>query len=228
MKKIGVLAIIVVLLLNTCPAGAVPSFGTTMPDQNGWTAGGEVNVTFDRKGVKDYHEARSTQYFYNLSYGFADWFSVDAKIGLGDVEAKALFQGTARYNVGFAGGYGWRAKLFDDKKSGFKGIWGFEHISVHPDGKTIDGLEHDIIWDDWQVHATAYRQLGSMSPYCGLKWSFLYLIRKIDDDRSRRHSHDPIGLIVGTDIQMNDYLFVNIEGRFIDETALSTGFTVKN
>ena len=225
-KAVILLVIAFSLLTSPVPLGATPSFGTVMPKAGKWQAGGEVNITFD-KDVRDYEKAESNQYFYNLSFGFADWFSFDAKLGLGDVTAEPLSGADTYYRVGFAGGYGWRAKLFEDKKSRIKGICAFEHISTHPQRKKIYGIQHDIIWDDWQLELLASKSMGRLEPYCGIKGSLLYLIRKIDGNRTRRSSRDHIGLIIGTDMRVSDYIFVNVEGRFFDETALSTGFTVR-
>jgi hypothetical protein len=55
----------------------------------------------------------------------------------------------------------------------------------------------------------------------------LYLISKTDGDSRRKLSKSPLGLVVGTDLRVNDYLNLNIEGRFVDETALNTGITVR-
>jgi len=227
MKKfISVIIFFVYLFSNVGVLSAVPSFGTIMPESGQWNAGGQVNLVFERE-VENYDNAESTQYYYNLSFGFADWFAFDAKLGVGDIATDSISETDVNYRTNFAGGYGWRAKLFKDKKTNINGILGFEHISVHPSCKEIDSVKHDMIWDEWQMQALTFKELGNLNAYCGLSWSVLYLIRKISGDRTRRHSHDPIGLIVGTDLRMNDYIFLNVEGRFFDETALNTGFTIK-
>ena len=227
-KTLISLVIILVHLIICQPAllDAAPSFGTIMPDAGEWIAGFETNLAFEQK-VRDYHNVQSNQYFYCLSFGFADWFSFDGKLGAGDAIVKPLPGNSTRYRINFSGGYGWRAKLFEDKKHNIKGIWGFQHASVHPSSKMIDGIKNDIIWDDWQIQALATKKLGNLRPYCGLKWSLLYIIQRIDGNRTRRRSLDHVGLIVGTDLSMNNYTFLNIEGRFLDETALSTGLTIK-
>lgn len=229
-NKKGLVVFIAVLFHVLCKTGtlnAAPSFGTVMPESGKWIAGGEFNHTFERD-VRDYKNVKSSQCFYNLSYGFSDWFSFDAKLGIGDFSAKTTGKDDYdSYKANFAGGYGWRARLFKDPGTGLAGIWGFEHMSVHPSRKEIDSVKHDAIWDNWQIHVTTYRKFGNIYPYCGMKGSVLYIIRRISGNRTRRRSGDYMGLIVGTDLAVNDYIYVNVEGRFLDETALSTAFTVK-
>jgi len=198
-----------------------------MPEKGSWQAGFETNIVLERD-AKDYQEVRSNQYFYNLSFGFTDWFCFDGKLGMGDIETESSVVPDADYEINFAGGYGWRAKLFHDKKTNLKCILGFEHISVHPSDKDINGRSYEIIWDDWQLQAVLSKKIGRLNPYCGAKWSVLYIIRRIEGDRTRRHSYDDnIGLIAGADMRVNDYIFMNVEGRFFDETALSAGFTIR-
>jgi hypothetical protein len=222
-----VFSILIHMLCGVAPAGAVPSFGTVMPERGKWIAGVQANYTFKRD-VRDYSNVGSSQYFYNLSFGFSDWFSFDAKLGIGSIKAKPLNAGEYNnYRANFAGGYGCRARLFEETKSKIKTILGFEHISVHPSGKNIASERHDIIWDDWQAHLTAFREFGNIYPYCGMRGSLLYIIRKISGNRTRRHSGDYLGLVVGTDVKMNEYVYMSVEGRFFDESALSTGITIK-
>ncbi len=227
MKRfISQLLILLLVFSHATTVNAVPSFGTIMPKEWGWQAGGEVSTVFNRE-VKEYNAAATTSYFYNLSFGFADWFSFDGKLGLGDITVEPKDGKSRHFDVHFSGGYGWRAKIFENKKKDVRGILSFQHISTHPQKENVNGLPYSIIWDDWQVHMLASKKIGRFSPYCGVKWSFVYLIRKINHNRNRRHSRDAIGLIVGTDFKMGDYIYMNMEGRFFDETALSTGFTVR-
>ncbi len=229
MKKITLYMIAVALsVIYVTSSLAIPSFGTLMPKKGGWQVGGRTDRIFKRD-VKDYRDENASAYHCTISYGLSEWFSFDGMIGLGTVGAEFNDTGNLNYPASFSGGYGWRAKLYKSDKYRIDWVWGFQHMSTHPGKRRqVKGRKYSIILDDWQLSTTISKKIWRLTPYCGMKYSFLYLINKIDGDRHRRFSRGtPIGLIVGTDLQVNDYLYINAEGRFFDETALNAGFTVR-
>ncbi len=212
----------------TGAAHAIPSFGTQMPAAGKYHAGYRANFVFNRD-VEDYEEAGTYAYHYELSYGFSDWFCFDGMIGLGGVEAEYTNRDKLEYSPGFSGGYGFRAKIYDNQRHELDWVMGFQHMSTHPGKRRqVKGHKYEIIWDEWQFSTTMSKKLWRFIPYCGMKWSFIYLIDKVDGDRHRKLSEGaPVGLIVGTDFRLNDYLFLNAEGRFFDEEAVSAGLTMR-
>lgn len=226
MKKIPVLVFLLILSSNSS-AIAIPSFGTLMPDAGKFQGGSRTDIIFERD-VKDYNSAKTNTYYYTCSYGFTEWFSVDALVGLGNVRSERIYEKELRYPFHFSGGYGWRAKLYKNEKYGVDWVCGFQHVSTHPGRQWYEGRKYSIIWDDWQVSTVLSKEFWNFKPYVGMKYSFIYLISKINYNRNRRISTSaPIGLVAGTDLRVNDYLYLNVEGRFFDETALNAGFTVK-
>ncbi len=218
---------VVALILPDGDAAAIPTFGTFMPKSGEWQAGGRTNLIFERS-VKDYDKAKTNAYWYKVSFGFADWFCFDGVIGSGDVRAAYINEKVVRYPFSFSGGYGWRAKLYRDEEDDMVWLFGFQHVSTHPKSQQYDGRKREIIWDEWQFSTLLSKRLWALRPYCGTKWSFTYLISKVDGDRHRRLSNSPpLGLVVGADLQMNNYLYMNAEARFFDETALNAGFTIR-
>lgn len=209
-------------------AVAIPSFGTLMPKGGEYQGGARVDLIFDRD-VKDYESAETAAYYYKASYGLADWFSIDTLVGIGNVRSDHILdEKELRYPNHFSGGYGWRAKLYKNEKYGIDWICGFQHVSTHPDKQWYNGRKYKVIWDDWQLSTLISKEIWALRPYCGVKWSFVYLISKVDNNRNRRLSNGhPIGLVVGTDVRINDYIYLNVESRFFDETALNAGFTVR-
>lgn len=214
-------------LLYHSRASALPTFGTLMPERGKWQAGGRADFVFDRN-IKDFDDAQTSAYHYTASYGFADWFSFDGMIGWGDLGSELIGEEKIRHRFGFSGGYGFRAKLYKNEKYNFDWAAGFQHMSTHPPNEYYAGRQRDIIWDEWQLSTTASLGLWRFTPYCGVKWSVAYLIYKIDHDRHRRLSNGPpVGLVVGTDFRVFDYIYINTEGRFFDETSLNAGLTVR-
>ncbi|MFH1753002.1 MAG: hypothetical protein ABH875_02355 [Candidatus Omnitrophota bacterium] len=218
-------ALLVICVTSTF---AIPSFGTLMPERGRWQAGGRTDQIFKRD-VRDYGDEKAGAYHYVISYGLSKWFSFDGMIGLGTVGAEFNDTGNLNYPSNFSGGYGWRAKLYRNDKHLIDWVWGFQHMSTHPDARRqVKGRKYEIIWDEWQLSTTVSKKISRLTPYCGMKYSFIYLINKVDGDRHRRLSHgSPIGLIVGADMRVSDYLYLNAEGRFFDETALNAGFTLR-
>jgi len=75
-------------------------------------------------------------------------------------------------------------------------------------------------------------QIGPFIPYCGLKYSDFNADVRVTvlgvtyDDDSIQPANN-LGFFVGADIIVLEYLSLNIEGRFNDETALSLGCTFR-
>jgi len=228
MKKI-ILSILLAVtpVIYATSSLAIPSFGTHIPKSGEWQAGGRTDHIFKRD-AKNYKDEKASAYHYTVSYGFSEWFSFDGMIGLGTVGAEFNDTGNLNYPASFSGGYGWRAKLYKNDKHQIDWVCGFQHMSTHPGARRqVKGRKHEMIWDEWQFSTTISKKISRLTPYCGMKYSFVYLINKIDGDRHRRLSHgSPIGLVIGADLQVNSYLYLNAEGRFFDETALNAGFTV--
>ena len=219
--------VIFLLLLSGGNAAAIPTFGTLMPERGKYQAGGRANFIFERE-VKDYDSGKMSSYSYQMSYGLSEWFCLDGLIGWGIVRAGHINEKELRYPVNFNGGYGWRAKLYKNEEQNIDWVFGFQHVSAHPNNQIYNGIKHEMIWDEWQLSTVLSKELRNLRPYCGMKWSFTYFISKQGHDRHRRLSNGyPIGLVVGTDLRMNNYIYINAEGRFFDETALNAGFTIR-
>ncbi len=208
-------------------ARAIPSFGAKMPKQWSSHHGARTDFIFDRE-VKDYKTARARTYHYTLSIGLTDWLSFDGMVGLGDVTGEYRNSNELKFPAHFSWGYGWRARLYKNEEYNLDWVFGFQHMSTHPQKRHALRKKYSIIWDEWQLSTVIAKDIWKLTPYCGMKYSFVYLIDTVDGDRHRRHSNgSPIGLIIGTDMRMTDNIFVNVEGRFVDEKGLNAGLTYR-
>ncbi len=77
----------------------------------------------------------------------------------------------------------------------------------------------------------------SLDPYLGVKFSYF----KTETDKQLTYStgavnrtdswslrgKDYVGIVVGSDLQINKHIALQVEGRFIDETAITAGGTYK-
>ena len=188
--------------------------------------GYEYSALFKRPLSRSYGNLRSFNHFFIASFGICDWFSLDGKIGLGDVRQKGgIHLPKLEYNTSFAGGYGFRIKLIDYKKTGTRLIAGAQHVCVHPQARSIDDDKYTFpILDDWQVSAIVSQRIKFVDAYAGLKLSDCEMIYSINKhDRKRRFSRKHLGFVFGSDIYLfEDKVRINIEARFFDETAFST------
>lgn len=228
MKRSVSILLVLFLAFSASPVSAIPSFGTLMPTAGEGIGGGRADFIFDRD-FDEYEDAKAGGYYYQASYGLTDWFSLDGMIGLGSVTAEFESSDKLRYPTNFSGGYGFRLRPYRNEKHGIDWVAGFQHMSTHPGKRRqVKGRKYEIIWDEWQLSSTISKEIWRLRPYCGMKYSFTYLISKVDGDRRRRLSNgSPIGLIVGTDVKVADHVYVNAEGRFFDETALNAGVVIR-
>jgi len=218
------------LLAMTCFAPSVfaaPCYGTNMPNKDKWSSGAQVHVIENRALKKDFGKVSSAQYFYQLSFGVFSWLSLDGKIGVGDVTYRPS-GGSEKTNFpyNFAGGYGFRVKPYKNDNQKIEVVCGFQHISVHPTGKQINGATNYVILDDWQGSALISKKIEKFTPYAGARLIRLDLIHRINgNSRFRKKSNVDVGAVVGTDFNLTDSSFLNFEARFIEETSFNLGFT---
>jgi len=210
------LLILIISLVLTLPCYAAPCYGTKMPLQGDFFMGGQTNLIFERHLEDEYGEMRSTQHFLLLSYGVADWFVLDLKAGAGNIKQHPIGSDELDYPSSFAGGYGFRIKLYEDEK--FKVVYGFQHISVHPRSIRIGGLKNTAVLDDWQTSLLVSYDFDKFNPYLGLKASRTDYIHWIEEDRKRKMSDltEVPGLVVGCDFHLNQTTWLNFEGQFFD------------
>lgn len=206
--------------VNQC-AYAAPCYGTRMPRQKEFFAGAQSHAVFTRYLEDDFGKVRSAQHFMLLSYGVFDWLSIDLKGGAGNIKQRPTTSDEIDYSSGFAGGYGLRIRLTEGAK--IKTVFGFQHISVHPQKARLGDTKHRAILDDWQVSLLASYRLAKCTPYAGFKWSRLDYIHKVEDDRKRRMSDltKSLGCVIGCDIPLSKKVWLNIEGQFGDGAAAS-------
>lgn len=200
-------------------AYAAPAYGTKMPQGNKFFVGlGQYNV------LKRYleHSAgkmRSLQNFVLVSYGIFDWLSIDLKGGAGYIKQHPQNRSEIDYPTFLGGGYGLRLRLYE--KENIKAVFGFQHISIHPETTVVENQKNKAVLDDWQFSALASYNLKKLTPYIGTRWSRMDYIHWIDGTRDRVKSDltKSVGLIVGVDVPLIKNTWVNIEGNFLDSTA---------
>ena len=93
----------------------------------------------------------------------------------------------------------------------------------------------DITFQEWQVAPYVAAKLGNFVPYLGVKYSGVVTRIKYasvsgdddDEDNAKDRADDHVGVFVGTDFKITENWKLNVEGRFVDETAVSMGLNYK-
>jgi len=217
-------AVLILSILFLIPEGySAPCYGTRMPDKDQAVMGFQSYSLLNRHLEAEWGEVRSFQNFYLLTYGLKDWLSLDLKAGFGNIKQRPRTSAEIDYPTAFAGGYGFRIKLYEDKDKGCKSVCGFQHISVHPHHREANGVKNRAILDDWQASLLFSQKFGPVTPYLGTKFSRVDYIHWIGDNRKRRMSDltQSWGAVLGLDIPLNEKTFINLEGHAFDEEAFS-------
>lgn len=227
LKKIFAFSFLSSLLYSVCYAA--PLYGPDMPKRGQWYTGFEANIVFERAMRKVLGEAETKQYFYNASYGVYDWMSFDGKLGIGDTEFDTRDAGRLDYDFGFSGAYGFRFKIYNDEPKRVRAILGLQHISAHPPKEEVNNIKYTAIWDEWQLSLLLAKGFDRFEPYVGIKASQLYIIRKdnLENSWAWNGARDHFGIIVGSKADLFKNWYLDLEGRFIDETAFSLAISYK-
>lgn len=206
---------------------AAPCYGTKMPAKKKFFAGLQTHSIFKRYLENEQGKLRSTQGFLLLSYGVYDWLTIDLKGGSGNIRQHPADNDEIDYSSNFAGGYGFRIKLYDRKN--IKSVFGFQHISVHPKSTHLGDVKHQAILDDWQVSLLVSYGFERLTPYVGAKCSRVDYIHWIAGSRKRVMSDltKGMGLVLGLDIEATERLWLNLEGHFFNCEAAAISLNYK-
>lgn len=200
---------------------AAPCYGTKMPRKKGIFMGAQTHSIFKRYLEDEFGKLRSTQHLFLLSYGVFDWLSLDLKGGAGNIKQHPVGSEEIDYASSFAGGYGFRLRVFAQKD--FKAAFGFQHISIHPKSSRLGDSRNRAILDDWQCSLLVSYDYKKITPYLGTKWSRVDYIHKVEENRKRRVSDltKDIGLVLGLDFSLSQKTWLNLEGQLFDGETLA-------
>jgi len=94
-----------------------------------------------------------------------------------------------------------------------------------------DRFKGKVTFQEWHIAPYIAKKLGNFVPYLGVRYSDsrqnYKAIYEDGDSKMKFKAADNVGVFVGTDFKIVDNWKLNLEGRFIDETAMSLGATYK-
>jgi len=157
----------------------------------------------------------------------ADW-------RFGDISAATVTRIEMETKYSFLWGVGARAILYEWCNTSF-GLGGrYSSSNYEPVWLTADGFIQPVSgshfhWREWQINMDASYRIDLFSPYIGIKYSnartelknFSVPISANLVGSNSFKNRIPVGLYVGCTLSTGQYFMLNIEGRVIDEEAVT-------
>lgn len=193
---------------------------------------------------KDFKISRGDNTAVKISYGLFDFLDIYAKLGVANYSLKGdVFAGdtktvienlTARNAFLYGGGFklayplnhGWiigcdAQFVTSNHKLDFR--------SVNLTTEAVSTAQYaDCIMQEWHLAPSIAKKIGRFTPYLGARYSGFRMNQKNPNDPKRWDNlifsaSRNAGVFTGIDWELAKDFKFNIEGRFIDETAISLG-----
>ncbi|MCM8780022.1 MAG: hypothetical protein NC914_02600 [Candidatus Omnitrophica bacterium] len=227
LKKYTGLILLVIFFGSCVQAAAAPCYGTYMPAKRKITLGLEYNFVISREFEHNHGRVKNQDQFLTLSFGVFDWLSIDLKGGAGKITYKDSEFGDQEFSTSFAGAYGFRLRLYENKQKRLRLVGGFQHISVHPRHTNTPSGKYSAVADEWQGSILGSVGIKKFTPYFGVKYGAYDLIRWINSgNRKRYKSEDNFGLVVGMDLAIAKNLRLNTEFDFLAGQSASVSLNL--
>jgi len=220
-------------------------------DKEGKDVDASASFVFDNiseRKMKDYSaEASANIYAGRVALSLMDKFDIYALFGgISGTEYKGVVEGsdvTLSCKDNFLWGIGLNAIVYEWEKEGIKlfadGNYR-EAQDIDLDTVTIDGTEYqkpDVIdtsakWQEWQVAFGVSKEFQYFIPYAGIKYSDVKAGAKATYsgtvyNAGNTKSKDKVGPFVGVSLVPTKGVSIDLQGRFVDETAFSVIATLK-
>jgi hypothetical protein len=134
----------------------------------------------------------------------------------------------------FFWGVGARAVLFEWGNCDL-GLGGrYSSVDSQPSWLTVDGINAPVAgthcrWREWQVNLDVSYHIDILTPYIGVKYSnahtrigdFTTTIATNGSGSNQFENRVPVGLYLGCGFSTGKYFMLNVEGRLVDEEAVT-------
>ncbi|MBI5272744.1 MAG: hypothetical protein HY861_02030 [Chlamydiia bacterium] len=129
---------------------------------------------------------------------------------------------------------GGRAVLLEWGQLFFGGGGRYAYCNYTPSWFTINASPESLSgsrfqWREWQADLDLSYKIDLFTPYLGVKYSsatstlgkFPAAISNSGQRSNHFHNKNPVGIFIGCSISNGRYFMLNIEGRFVDENAVT-------
>lgn len=214
-------------------------------DSGSMTIIGQQVESFPAQGdsVEDI-EIDSNRVFVKGTLGLHPNVDIFVKLGMAGANWEAKYKETGAPDEkiefeddwDFAWGIGAKVKIFETQ-GGLRFLGDAQYLAYKVEGdvklagEKIPFADSETEIEEWQVALYVNQTFGNFSPYAGVKYSDLEMDWELDlagilKIKGEAEADDNFGIFLGTDIYViSDLLSINIEARFIDETAGTLGLT---
>ncbi len=156
----------------------------------------------------------------------AEWRFVDTVGAVNLIDMETLYN--------FLWGVGARGLLFEWGNTSF-GIGGrYSSANYKTEWLTTDGVPVStagthLRWHEWQIDWDISYRIDLLTPYIGLKYSnakarlsgFDTPIASSGSGTNHFENRTPVGMFIGCSLSTGKYFMLNVEGRLIDEEAVT-------
>jgi len=216
--------LIIGLVYLVCFPVSAASIGSPETQGKGeFALGVESEVVFDRdfEKIDNLYPEIDKMYrgYSKLSYGIFDNWDIYVKLGIVDPLIKVnSFEFDGRNSFLYGGGTKITYDLCNDWLIGTD-LQYLTHKNKYCVGK--------MRFEEWHVAPYIARKINNFTPYLGVKYSDMRVKIKNPAGKTNLKAKDNFGVFAGADYKINEDMLLNLEGRFIDETAMSIAFTYK-
>lgn len=178
------------------------------------------------------------------SYGILDNLDVYFKLGMansrgkGDNYVGAVKYGDDKSKTGAVFAYGFGLKGVYNLKNDWLVGCDLQYLRSSHEAETTETVVatgvssstkyKSVVSQEWHVAPYLAKRINNFTPYLGVKYSDSRDTLKKSSaagwlDNVKYEADDNVGVFVGTDYKIGEHWKLNIEGRFVDETAMSFG-----
>ncbi len=140
----------------------------------------------------------------------------------------------------FLWGLGFRGILFERCNASLGLGARYEHANYDPVWLTVNGTVESaqgthLRWREWQVDLDLSYKIDIFSPYIGVKYSnvkakvgnFQTTIAANGSGSNQFTNYNPVGVFIGCSLTTGRYFMLNVEGRLVDEEAVTISGDVR-
>lgn len=162
----------------------------------------------------------------------ADWRFTDAENSVHRIELET--------NYDFLWGAGARVILFDGSDTVLSLGGRYESAEYSPSWLTSDGVPQSVthsklLWREWQIDLDLSYKIDIFAPYLGVKYSnartkisgFSTPISQSGAGADQFKNSTPVGVFIGCGLSSSKYFMLNIEGRLVDEEAVTVSGEIR-
>ena len=196
--------------------------------------------------IKDIETEKGYYAGMKAAYGLLDNLDVYVRAGASDYKVKSQFFTGSRADdklkfdtdTDFAYGFGLKGTYNLNENLLLGCDLQYRRSKHEAEGKDtpVSGAESSTTYksfviQEWHVAPYIAKKLGNFVPYLGVRYSDAKLDIERPDSSNfgevKAEADNNVGVFVGTDYKLGENWKLNLEGRFVDETAMSFAATYK-